>query len=70
MPLFHHKTIHIKSLLYTTALLCFTKNPIPWRDSNPGLLYLRRMQCALRHAAGATFFIPSLQNNHYKTEPR
>jgi hypothetical protein len=28
----------ILSHLYTTALLCFPKNLIPWRDSNPGLL--------------------------------
>jgi hypothetical protein len=25
----------------------------PWRDSNPGLLFLRRMRCPLRHAARA-----------------
>jgi hypothetical protein len=25
-------------ILYTTTLLCFPKNLIPWRDSNPGLL--------------------------------
>jgi hypothetical protein len=25
-------------ILYTTALLCFPKNFMPWRDSNPGLL--------------------------------
>jgi hypothetical protein len=31
------QTMHIK-LLYTTALLCFPKNLMPWRDSNPGLL--------------------------------
>jgi hypothetical protein len=28
----------ILSHLFTTALLCFPKNLIPWRDSNPGLL--------------------------------
>jgi hypothetical protein len=27
-----------KVILNTTALLCFPKNLIPWRDSNPGLL--------------------------------
>jgi hypothetical protein len=31
----------------------FLKNLIPWRDSNPGLLFLRRMRCQLRHAARA-----------------
>jgi hypothetical protein len=52
MPLFLFST-HIQcifSRLYTTALLCFPKNLMPWRDSNPGLL-LRRMRCRLRHAA-------------------
>jgi hypothetical protein len=24
--------------MYTTALLCFPKNFIPWQDTNPGLL--------------------------------
>jgi hypothetical protein len=37
-------------------LLCFfLKNLIPWRDSNPGLLPLRLMQCPLRHTAGQFF---------------
>jgi hypothetical protein len=31
------------------------KNPIPWRDSNPGLLILKRMRCRLRHAARVYF---------------
>jgi hypothetical protein len=35
--------------LRTTALLWLPKNLIPWRDSNPGLLFLRRMRCPLRH---------------------
>jgi hypothetical protein len=30
--------MHIRSFLYTTALLCFPKNLIPWWDSNPDLL--------------------------------
>jgi hypothetical protein len=30
------------------------KNLIPWRDSNPGLLFLRWMRCTLCHAARAT----------------
>jgi hypothetical protein len=34
------QTIHSKVILYTTALQCFPKNLIPWRDSNPGLLVL------------------------------
>jgi hypothetical protein len=35
---FDRQTRYIKSFLYTTALLCFPKNLIPWRDYNPGLL--------------------------------
>jgi hypothetical protein len=27
----------------------FPKIPKPWRDSNPGLLFLRRIRCPLRH---------------------
>jgi hypothetical protein len=36
--LFNTQTMHIKVILYTTALLCFPKNLIPWWDLNPGLL--------------------------------
>jgi hypothetical protein len=32
---FQTQTMHIKS----TALLCFPKSLIPWRNSNPGLLF-------------------------------
>jgi hypothetical protein len=35
---FNTQTMHIKSFLFTTALLCFPKNLIPWWDSNTGLL--------------------------------
>jgi hypothetical protein len=35
---FNTQTKHFKSFLYTTALQCFTKNLIPWWDSNPCLL--------------------------------
>jgi hypothetical protein len=36
---FNTQSMHIKSFyVYTTALLCFPKNLIPWRDSKPGLL--------------------------------
>jgi hypothetical protein len=31
------QSMHIV-IFYTTALLCFLKYIIPWRDSNPGLL--------------------------------
>jgi hypothetical protein len=38
---FNTQTTHIKSFyVYTTALICFPKNLIPWRDSNIGLLVL------------------------------
>jgi hypothetical protein len=40
--------------LVTEALPSFPKSLVPWRDSNPGLLFLRRMRCLLRHAAGAS----------------
>jgi hypothetical protein len=36
---FNTQTRHIKSsCTYTKALLCFPKNLIPWRDSNPSFL--------------------------------
>jgi hypothetical protein len=35
------------------AMFYLPKNLIPWQDSNPGLLFLRRMQCPLLHAAMA-----------------
>jgi hypothetical protein len=35
---FHHTNNANEVILYTTALLCFPKNLIPWWDSNPGLL--------------------------------
>jgi hypothetical protein len=43
----------ILSHLYTTALLCFLENLIPWWDSNPVFSFLRRMRSPLRHAARA-----------------
>jgi hypothetical protein len=49
---FNSQTMHVKSFyMYTTALLCFPKNLIPWRDSNPGLLVPERdaMSTAPRH---------------------
>jgi hypothetical protein len=30
---------------------------IPWRDSNPGILFLRRIRCPLRHAAKARVYL-------------
>jgi hypothetical protein len=37
---FNTQAMNIKVILYTTALLRFPKNLIPWWDSNPGLLVL------------------------------
>jgi hypothetical protein len=46
----------------------FPKNLVPWRDSNPGLLFLRLMRCPLRHATRALwifyyFYVNSNLNN-------
>jgi hypothetical protein len=41
-----HTKMHIKSIITVSP-----KNYTPLRDSNPGLLFLRRMQCPLRNAA-------------------
>jgi hypothetical protein len=35
---FQHKNNAYEVILYTTALLCFPKNLIPWRDLSPGFL--------------------------------
>jgi hypothetical protein len=35
---FQHTNNAYKVILHKTALLCFPKKRIPWRDSNPGLL--------------------------------
>jgi hypothetical protein len=53
---FQHTNMHIIKLI-TRNRHCyvFFKNLIPWRDSNPGLLYLRRKRCPLRHAARASW---------------
>jgi hypothetical protein len=48
------QTMHTKSITHNSI---FPKILIPWRDSNPGLLFLRRMRCPLRHAARADSFI-------------
>jgi hypothetical protein len=53
IPLFRMST-HKQSLLsqlWTTALLCLSKNLILWRNSNPGLLFLGRMRRPLRQSA-------------------
>jgi hypothetical protein len=45
--------------MYTTALLCFPKNLIPWRDTNPGLLFPEAdamSNASRRQAAVSVFF--------------
>jgi hypothetical protein len=52
MPLFiffDTETIHFKPIILVHCYV-FPKNHLPRRDSNPGLLFLRRMRCPLRHA--------------------
>jgi hypothetical protein len=44
------QTMHLKSIVHNSiATTSYVKNLTPWRDSNPGLLFLRRMHCQLRH---------------------
>jgi hypothetical protein len=43
------QTMLIKSITQQHCYV-FPKNLTPWRDSNPGLLLLRRMRCPMRHA--------------------
>jgi hypothetical protein len=42
------QTMHSKSKTHNSIAMFFIKT---WRDSNPGQLSLRLMQCPLRHAA-------------------
>jgi hypothetical protein len=58
---FNTQAMHLKSFKKV-----FPKNLTPRRDSNPGLLFLRRMWCPLRHADRAlvTFLqITTLEKN-------
>jgi hypothetical protein len=57
--LFNTLTNHMKLICYTQQhCYVFPKilYVVPWRDSNPDLLSLKRMRCPLRHAASASFF--------------
>jgi hypothetical protein len=49
------KTLHIKSIKQTSIAI-FPQKTYTGRDSNPGLPFLNRMRCPLRHAARATFY--------------
>jgi hypothetical protein len=59
---FQHTNNAHQVILYTTALLYFPKNLIPWRDSNPGLLVPEAdaMSTAPRRQ-GNFFYIPTYQ---------
>jgi hypothetical protein len=56
---FQHTNNVYQVIFYTTALLCFPKNLIPWRDSNPGLLVPEAdaMSIAPRRQGGHTVFV-------------
>jgi hypothetical protein len=49
--LFYTQTMHIKSIVHNSLAMTSLKTlHIPWRDSNPGLLFLRQMRSLLRHS--------------------
>jgi hypothetical protein len=63
ISLFNTQTMHIKSILHNSITrFDFLRT---WRDSNPGLLFLRRIQCRLRNAARATSEIFANAYNMY-----
>jgi hypothetical protein len=47
------QAMDIKSILTQQHSKFFPKKLITWRESSPGLQFLRRMRCPLRLAAGA-----------------
>jgi hypothetical protein len=50
----HTQAMHIKPITHNNmAMFSLKPIPIPWRDPNPGPLFLRRVRCPLRHAARA-----------------
>jgi hypothetical protein len=49
---FDTQTMHIKLIILNRICYVFPKNLIPWRDSNPSLLFLRPMRCPLRQGMG------------------
>jgi hypothetical protein len=51
----HANNTYVLSQCYTTALLCFPcVLLVPYLDSNPSLLFPRRIRCHLRHAIRTT----------------
>jgi hypothetical protein len=65
MPLFlffNTQTMHINSIVHNSIdMYDFLNNLIPRRDSNNGLLFLRRMQCRLRHDTRENYAIYYIQ---------
>jgi hypothetical protein len=61
MPLvlfFNTQTMRIKSIVGKHQhCYDFLKKLTLWRDLNPAPLFLRRLQCPLRHAASANFAV-------------
>jgi hypothetical protein len=59
IPLFLFSTHKQGKLSQKThnSIAIFSKNLIPWRDSNPGLLSLRLVQCPLCRATRAVVWI-------------
>jgi hypothetical protein len=58
MPLFlffNTQTMHIKSIVHNSIAMT-SKKPYTLRDSNQGLLFLRRMRRRLHHAVRAGHF--------------
>jgi hypothetical protein len=53
---FNTQTKHIESIIHNSIAMFFPKNPMPWRESNPGLLFPRQIRCPLRNAARGQFF--------------
>jgi hypothetical protein len=50
--------------MHTTGMLCFPKNLIPWRDSNPGILVPEAHASPLRHGSPGqnkeNIFVPEM----------
>jgi hypothetical protein len=44
------KTMQFKSRIHLSVATLSLKPYIPWRDSNPGLQFMRRMRCPLLHS--------------------
>jgi hypothetical protein len=47
----HKLQTHINSIVHNSIAKTSCKTFLSWRESNPGLLFLRRMRCRLRRTA-------------------